>query len=156
MSSPDLAAQQLAANRRSPQWHRSKISNGTRLLPPEVDMRSTWARRFRDVLEAHVEDLGGEAATSVAERSIIRRASVLTVQLELMETRFALAGDATAEELDLYSRCASNMRRLLESVGIRRRPRQVLSLSEYLTGKVAAAADEDALEGEIVDDGESG
>ena len=56
---------------------RSAISNGAKLLPG-VDGRSSWARRCRDVLHAHLSDLGGVENTSESERSIIRRASVLT------------------------------------------------------------------------------
>ena len=70
--------------------------------------------------------------TSTAERSIIRRAAVLTAQLEQLETRFALAdGAASAEDLDLYQRTASTLRRLLEAVGIQRRQKDVTpSLAE--------------------------
>jgi len=50
-----------------------------------------------------------------AERSIIRRASVLTVELERLEVKFASAGEAA--DLDLYQRTAGNLRRLLEAVG---------------------------------------
>ena len=90
-----------------------------------------------------------------AERSILRRAATLTVQLELMETKFARAGDASPDELDLYSRTASNMRRLLEAVGIRRRPREVLSLSEYLRRTEDDADDGDVTDAEIVIDGDT-
>jgi hypothetical protein len=62
---------------------------------------------------------------SAAERSIIRRASVLTVELERLERQFALAGEADPAQLDLYARVAANMRRLLESVGLQRRARDV-------------------------------
>ena len=107
------------------------------------------------MLEAHTEDLGGPSNTSTAERSILRRAATLTVQLELMETKFARAGDASPDELDLYSRTASNMRRLLEAVGIRRRPREVLSLSEYLRRTEDDADDGDVTDAEIVIDGDT-
>jgi hypothetical protein len=33
---------------------------------------------------------------------------------------FALAGEASAEDLDLYQRTAGNLRRLLEAVGLRK------------------------------------
>jgi hypothetical protein len=103
---------------------RSRITNGSALLPG-VDGRSPWVRRCKDVIAAHLSDLGGEDNTSAAERSIIRRASVLTVELERLEARFALAERASPEDLDLYQRAAGNLRRLLEAVGIQRRPRDV-------------------------------
>ena len=112
---------------------RSRVTNGAVLLPG-VDGRSVWARRCRDVLDAHVSDLGGPDAISEAERSICRRAAVLTTELERLEQRFALAGEATERDLDLYQRAANSMRRMLEAVGIARRPRSVKGLPVLLGG----------------------
>jgi hypothetical protein len=114
---------------------RSRITNGSALLPG-VDGRSPWVRRCKDVIAAHLSDLGGEDNTSAAERSIIRRASVLTVELERLEAKFALAGEADVDDLDLYQRTAGNLRRLLEAVGLQRRTRDVTpTLSQYLQHK---------------------
>lgn len=114
---------------------RSRITNGSALLPG-VDGRSAWIRRCKDVIAAHLSDLGGEDNTSAAERSIIRRASVMTVELERLEARFAVAGKASERDLDLYIRAAGNLRRLLEAIGLRRRPRDVTpSLSDYLQAR---------------------
>ena len=112
---------------------RSRVTNGSALLPG-VDGRSAWVRRCKDILEAHLSDLGGEDNTSAAERSLIRRAAVLTTELERLEVKFASAGEASAEELDIYARIAANLRRLLESVGLRRRAKNIsgLSLGEVL------------------------
>jgi hypothetical protein len=111
---------------------KSRITNGSALLPG-VDGRSPWVRRCKDVIAAHLSDLGGVDNTSAAERSIVRRASVLTTELERLEVRFALANEASAEDLDLYQRTANSLRRLLEAVGLQRRAREVEpTLSEYL------------------------
>ncbi len=110
---------------------RSAVSNGSRLLPG-VDGRSTWVRRCRDLIELHTSDLGGPDAVSVAEACLVRRAAVLTTELEQLESRFALAGQATASDLDLYQRCAGNLRRLLEAVGLQRRARPVQGLPVLL------------------------
>jgi hypothetical protein len=103
---------------------RARITNGKALLPG-IDGRSPWVRRCRDVIEAHIADLGGVDNCSAAERSIVRRASVLTVELERLEAKFAAAGQADIEELDCYARIASNLRRLLESVGLQRRAKDI-------------------------------
>jgi hypothetical protein len=95
---------------------RSRITNGT--LLPGVDGRSAWTRRAKDVIAAHLSDIPDPTA---AERSIIRRASVLTVELERLEAQFAVAGEADPEALDLYGRTSGNLRRLLEAIGIQRR-----------------------------------
>ena len=117
---------------------RSRITNGSALLPG-VDGRSAWVRRTKDVIAAHLSDVPDASA---AERSIIRRAAVLTVELERLEAQFALAGEADAETLDLYGRVSGNLRRLLEAVGLQRRTRDVLpTLAQYLQHKPHEAAE---------------
>jgi hypothetical protein len=51
-----------------------------------------------------------------------------------LEAKFALAGGATPDQLDLYGRTAGNLRRLLESVGLKRRAKDVegLTLSDLV------------------------
>jgi hypothetical protein len=103
---------------------RSKITNGTAFLSG-IDGRSAWIRRAKDLITEHTMDLGGPDNVSAAERSITRRVAVLSVELENLEARFATAGAATTEDLDLYQRTANSLRRLLEAVGLQRRARDV-------------------------------
>lgn len=118
---------------------RSAVTNGTALLPG-VDHRSTWVRRIRDLQSLHIVDLGGEDTLSEAEFSIIRRIATMTVALEQMEQGFAIAGAATVPELDAYQRASNSLRRLLETIGIRRRPKDVTpDIRTYLANKRAAA-----------------
>jgi hypothetical protein len=51
-----------------------------------------------------------------------------------MEGVFAAAGEASPAEIDLYGRVASTLRRLLESVGIQRRAKDVTtpSVAQYI------------------------
>ena len=79
-------------------------------------------RRCKDLLADHLSDIPDPSA---AERSIIRRAAVLTVELERLEKQFALAGEADPDTLDLYGRTSGNLRRLLEAVGLQRRARDI-------------------------------
>jgi hypothetical protein len=104
---------------------RTKIANGTAVLP-DVDGRSLWVRRFREIVDAHVSDLGGADALSAAQTSIVRRVATLTVQIEAIEAGFA-EGDreATMPQLDLYQRMSNTLRRLLESIGLERKQRDV-------------------------------
>jgi hypothetical protein len=83
-----------------------------------------WVRRIRDLVAIHASDIGGEDYMSEAQRSLIRRAAVLTAQLEQMELRFA-AGEATPRSLDTYQRIANTLRRVLQAIGIDRRPRDI-------------------------------
>jgi hypothetical protein len=121
-------------------------SRVTSALLPDIDGRSPWIRRCKDIIAAHISDLGGEDNVSEAERSIIRRAAVLTTELERLEVEFAQAGAADRLDLDLYQRTAGNLRRLLEAVGLQRRakPVQFQSLAdiqaEYAAKTAARAA----------------
>jgi hypothetical protein len=118
---------------------RTRVTNGSEVLP-NVDGRTLWVRRLRDLIESHLDDLGGADVVSEAERSIVRRAATLTVELERMESKFATAGQAEPADLDLYQRTAGNLRRLLEAVGLDRRARNVTpSLTAYIASKAGAA-----------------
>jgi hypothetical protein len=109
-----------------------------RQLLPGIDGRSAWTRRCRTLIAAHIADLGGVDNCSAAERSIVRRAAVLTTELERLEAKFALAGEADVADLDLYQRTAGNLRRLLEAVGLERRARTIEpSLSDILNEEAA-------------------
>lgn len=110
---------------------RSALTNGTRFLPG-VDGRSSWARRARDLVQQHESDLGGPSELSQAQRSIIRRAATLTVECERLEVRFSESEAVpTQTDLDLYSRLAGQLRRLLESIGLERQARPVMSIDDY-------------------------
>ena len=67
---------------------RSAVSNGSTLLP-QIDHRSGWVRRLRDLIADHVSDLGGEDLISSSEMILVRRAAMLCLQTELMEARWA-------------------------------------------------------------------
>jgi hypothetical protein len=103
---------------------KSAISNGTRLLPG-IDGRGPWVRRCRDIIADLTSDRGGISELSAAEASLIRRAATMSVELESLEAKFAEAGQATDRYLDLYGRTSGNLRRILETLGIRRRARSV-------------------------------
>ena len=131
----------LAAAPDTAAFARSRVSNGKSLFADAVvDGRSTWARRLRDLLALHVSDLGGEDVVTAAEHSLCRRISTITVELELLERKFALKGKgAAAEDLDLYLRAANSLRRLLESIGLKRVARDVTPLlQDYLAERSAA------------------
>jgi hypothetical protein len=110
---------------------KSRIGNGSALLPG-IDGRSAWVRRCKDVIAAHLADLGGIDNCSTAEYSLVRRASTLTVELERFEAKFATAGEASPEDLEIYQRCANSLRRLLEAVGLQRRAKLVSSLGDVI------------------------
>jgi hypothetical protein len=88
-----------------------------------IDGRSGWVRRSKDLIAEFVSDIPNASA---AERSLIRRCAVLTVQLEMLEQKFAQArGDAAPAELDLYQKIANTLRRHLSTLGLQRRAKDV-------------------------------
>ena len=111
---------------------RSRVTNG-RTLFVEGDGRGPWARRLRDLCEAHAADLGGAECLSEAQRSLIRRCATIEVQLEQMEGQLC---DGKTCDLSKYATAAGHLRRILETLGIERKPRDVTpTLEQYLAEK---------------------
>src|SRR5689334_15340753 len=105
---------------------RSAITNGSSLLV-DIDGRSAWMRRYRDLVQLHIDDLGGDDMVSESERRLVRRAAMLTLQCEKLDARFAASCDDAAKsgELELYQRTSNSLRRLLETLGLKRVPKDV-------------------------------
>jgi hypothetical protein len=116
---------------------RSRISNGRSLLPKEVDGRSIYARRFRDLVRLHEADLGGAANISAGEQAIVRRAATLIINVERLELKFAQAEDVSAADLDLHQRMSNTLNRLLKALGLKRRAKDISPQSprDYLRSK---------------------
>jgi hypothetical protein len=124
----NLSAERHAVDAR-PKRIRSAVSNGRRLFV-DGDGNSAWSRRYRDLIVGHVSDLGGRDILSEAQVSLIKRASTLELELEQAEGRLSKGEQI---DLDCYGRAASHLRRILESLGLERKPRNITpSLSEYL------------------------
>lgn len=114
---------------------RSAVSNGRRMFAVGGDGRGPWARRHRDLIELHTDDLGGPAALSEAQASLIRRAATIEVELERMEAKLSEGEEA---DLDAYGRITGQLRRTLETLGINRRAKEVVTLQGYLANKGGA------------------
>jgi hypothetical protein len=100
-------------------------------LLPGIDGRSLWARRCRDLTAQLVADQGGDDVISAAKMAIVRRAAIIQVELELRELRFAEA-EPSYQQLEQYSRISGNLRRMLESLGLERRAKDVTTLGQLL------------------------
>jgi hypothetical protein len=101
--------------------------------------RLGWARRLKDLLSDHIADLGGNDVVSHSERMLVNRASMLALQLEMLEKRFAENdGVGSNEDLQVYQRLVNTLRRTLQVLGLRRRPRNITpSVDSYLAGEAA-------------------
>ena len=86
-------------------------------------------------MSLHAADLGGADEITESERSLLRRACTLMVELEKREMEFA-AGEADTAELDAYQRTANTLRRLLVTLGLQRRPKDVTpDIATYLRSR---------------------
>jgi hypothetical protein len=102
-----------------------------------LDHRRAWARRLRDLTAGLARDISPDGQLSEAERQLIRRAAMLSLQAELIEARWAKnGGEASDKSLDAYQRTTGALRRVLRDLGVERRPRDVTpDLQTYLRGR---------------------
>ena len=60
-------------------------------------------RRLRDIVLNHISDLGGADQLSEGQTALLRRAALLQLQTEMLETKFeANEGPASGDELEIY------------------------------------------------------
>jgi hypothetical protein len=121
------------------------------LLRGDADGRLAWTRRLRDLVSDATSDLGGDTNLSSAERVLVRRASMLTLQLEMMEAHWGENdGEASPTALQNYQRGLNTLRRTYEALGLKRRARDITgpTLGELLrrdhARQMAEAADAEA------------
>jgi hypothetical protein len=100
---------------------RSAVTNGKRLFV-EGKQNTKWARRYRDLVAGHISDLQGGDGMSEAQLSLIKRASTIELELEQMEGKLS---KGLQIDLDLFTRSAGHLRRILETLGLERRPKQI-------------------------------
>ena len=128
------AAERIAPVAPRSQTLKSKVTNGRRVFAIGGDGRGAWTRRWRDLVELHTADCGGSGFMSEAMLSLCRRVAAIEVQLEQMEACMS-EGDLKVD-LDLYNRLAGNLRRMLETIGLERKARDVSpTLQSYLAAK---------------------
>src|SRR6476620_8437187 len=124
-----------------PSRARSAVTNHKDLLPG-LDGRAATARRFRDLVNAFVADMGGLDHCSEVRLGLVRRLAATTVQAEMLEARM-VNGDA----IDIATLCtlASTTVRLSQRLGLERRARNVTpAVSQYLAARIAATDAPDA------------
>jgi hypothetical protein len=116
---------------------RSRVTNGRDVLP-NIDGRSTVARRFHDIVSAILVDQGGEDRCSESRLQLIRRFAAAAVLAEQMESNLA-----NGEEIDIsqHALLCSSLVRLAQRIGIDRRAMNITpALPDYLDAAEAEAA----------------
>ena len=87
-----------------------------------MDGRSAIARRFRDLVDAIISDMGGDEVISEGQRQLARRSAALSVQCEQIEAIMANGGPI---DLNDYVRLVNALNRVLGSIGLKRRMKDV-------------------------------
>lgn len=114
---------------------RTRVGNGSVVLQ-DVDARSATYRRYREILAALVSDMGGDP--SEAQEQIARRAASLAIWCEDQD---AAAANGQPLAIAAYTTASNTLRRLLESLGLERKLRNVTpSLAEYAARKAREKA----------------
>src|ERR1700720_1644609 len=109
------------AQAKRPKRKSSGVSSGRRMFV-HGDSSSAWSRRYRDIVAGHLSDLGGPAALSEAEISLVKRVSTLEIECEQAEGKLSMGEEV---DLDLFQRMTNSLRRTLETLGLERKCRDV-------------------------------
>src|SRR4029078_4348097 len=120
-----------------PSRARSAVTNHKDLLPG-LYARSATARRFRDLVNAFVADMGGLERCSEVRLGLVRRLAATTVQAEMLDGRIV-----KGKPIDIATLCtlASTTVRLSQRLGLERRARNVTpSVGQYLAARTATDA----------------
>jgi hypothetical protein len=118
---------------------RGAKTNGRRLFV-DGDGRGPWARRWRDLQGLYADDLGGESALSEFQLGLVGTAATMRCELERLEGRLSL-GEAV--DTDMYGRIAGHYRRIVETLGIERRARDVTPTISDIANEIAASKREE-------------
>jgi hypothetical protein len=102
--------------------NRSRVTNGKTALLGGA-MRKRTARRFRDILAAIVADLGGFNTLTEGKRQLARRAALMSVTCEELETRAMAQGEDI--DLDQYGQLSDRIGRCFQRLGLKRVSRNI-------------------------------
>lgn len=121
---------------------RSKTRQGkARLLTLDaLDARTAAAQAARKLIETLSTDLGGDDRLSEGERQLVTRAALTGAIVADFEARW-VAGEPVP--LGDYLSAVNVQRRVLATLGLQRRPRDVTpSLAEYLASRSAEPSED--------------
>lgn len=107
-----------------------------------LDLRTRAGKLFVATRDAIIADLGGRDELSRAELELVDRAAGLATRLNAADAEL-LDGSAQSLAASEYATLANSLNRILSTLGLRRRPRDVTpDLRTYLAAKRAAEPSE--------------
>ena len=124
---------------------RSRLTNRPGLLA-DVDGRTRWPKRYRDLVVNYISDMGGIDMVSEKQKTMVECSAEMVTQLQMMAAGWHAAGTgAPLAELETYQRTSNTLRRLFMALGLQRRSRDVTpSIEQYLAYKARKKVDDDA------------
>jgi hypothetical protein len=119
---------------------RSMVANRP-LMTRGVDGRTASARRFRDIAQSLIDDLGG--AVSESQMLLVKQAAMVTLRVEKLQAEIVSGGDADPE---LIIRLSNTQTRSLQELGLglKRGRGAAPSGSNDLASYLSQIADDDA------------
>jgi len=102
-----------------------------------IDRRTAAYKRTRELIDAIEADLGGADQISAAARQLVQHAAVHGALLEDQAARWL---DGEPIDAATFATLSNAQRRLFETVGIKRVPRDVTDLRSYLETRNRAPA----------------
>lgn len=105
----------------------------------KLDARYKATKAVFELERQMSDDLGGESELSAAQRALCRRAAVLAAVIENEEARWC-SGEAI--DLPQVLAAVNCLRRVLETLGIKRQARRVSSLDDWLSTRRQQSASE--------------
>lgn len=118
---------------------RSAVTSGRQLFI-DGDPNSAWTRRWTDLYLDHIADISagqGPDVLSAAQLVLLRRATSIECELERMNSMLSRGEEI---DLDSYARVSGHLRRMWETLGLKRQMKDVSapSLDTYLEMKQRA------------------
>jgi hypothetical protein len=105
----------------------------------QLDGRTIAAKQAREVISSIEADLGGRDSISTARRAIIENAAVLGAVVQDMGAKW-ISGEQI--DLNLYSTLSNTRRRLLESVGLDFRAKDITASIDQIAAEIEATKNE--------------
>lgn len=124
-----LPADTVPVPSRNPNAHFANGGKLRLLTLGHLDGRTLAARRARELIEAIQADLGGGDRLSEGEKQLVQRAAVLGAYIKSLEVRWL-----NGEKVDLadYLAACNTQRRILATVGLARRTKDIGGLGDLL------------------------
>jgi hypothetical protein len=129
--------------RRNERTGKSAVSNGRRLHVVKIPKGhgTAWQRRFRDVFNEIISDMGGMEGRSEGERQLARRCATLAIECEKLDI-IAISGEQI--NVEQYGALTDRLGRTLQRLGLRRQQREVSWRDQWLSEAAAEQTNEPA------------